>query len=113
MVEYNLSQTVGAGANVFGTDWLVRTGGIIDPNPPVTGPVINTNPTERMRITSGGTVLFNSTQVSVPSGTGNAFYFGVPDSASSWRIVADTVNNLLIFQHYDTVSYVTKFQINT
>jgi hypothetical protein len=109
MIEYNLTQgNDGAGQNVYGSDIVFRTGGTIDPNPALPGPVINTPATERFRIASDGACLFTSDQVVLPSGNTNGFYFGTPDTPGSWRISNDIVNSSLLFEFYDGTNYIVK-----
>lgn len=98
--------------DVFGPDFVVRTGGVIQANPGLPAPVITTPPTEWMRIANDGTTLFKSNTVGVPNATGAAFYFGVPNTVGSWRIQIDTVNNLFLIQAFVGSSYLTKFTVS-
>lgn len=108
MVQYTLEQANLATQDVYGPDLVVRTGGVIDPNPVLPGPNITTNPTERMRITNAGDIIMSSDTISVPNGINSNFYFGIPDSVGSWRFHIDIINGLFLIQAFVSGNYVTK-----
>lgn len=111
MIQYTLEQANLATQDVYGADLIVRTGGSIQPNPVLPGPVINTIPIERLRISNAGDITMTSDTISIPNSASSFFYFGIPNTNGSWRIHVDSINGLFLFQAFIIGNYVTKFTI--